>query len=372
MTAFKAIVEHSALVKVMGRVVRVVEKRNTIPILSNVLLEVEQDRIRLRATDLDIEMTDAVKAEAAAKGSTTVPAGLLHDVVRKMPAGSQITIEQEGEVVVVKAGRSRFRLQTLPPSDFPNISIGDMTHSFAIQAKDLHRLIKRVQFAISTEETRYYLNGIYLHTHKEGNVNHLRAVATDGHRLASVDVDLPEGAAGMPGVIVPRKTVGEVDRLFASTDGEIQVELSQGKITFTSGDIVLVSKLIDGTFPDYGRVIPQNNEKTLKIGSKNLLEAVDRVATISSERGRAVKVSLAEGKITLHVTNPDAGAATEELEAEFTGDAMEIGFNSRYLHDILAEVQGESVNVNLADPGSPTIFRGTDEGSLYVLMPMRV
>lgn len=371
--AFKATVEQAPLLKCLGRVHRVVERRNTIPILGNVLIDVQQDSIKFRATDLDMEVTDSVKAEVAAKGSITVPAHMLHDIVRKMPHGSQIVLEYDPQksVMTVKAGRSRFTLQTIPVGDFPDLTVGDMTHSFVMPGKDLLRLIQKAEFAISTEETRYYLNGVYLHAAGSHNKPTLRVVATDGHRLAQVEMQLPEGAGGMPGVIVPRKTVGEISRLF-SPDIEIQIELSQGKIRFEAGGVTLTSKLIDGTFPDYGRVIPQNNEKILKVDRKDLEVAADRVATVSSERGRAVKVSLSAGKVVLSVNNPDSGSATEELEAEFDADALDIGFNSRYLLDIAAQIDGEVVTIKLADPGSPTLFSGSDEGSLYVLMPMRV
>lgn len=372
-TAFKATIEQAALLKVLGRVHRVVERRNTIPILGNVLIDVQQDAIDFRATDLDIQVTDTVKAEVASKGRSTVNAHLFHDIVRKMPLGSQIVLEWDPDKhsMFVKAGRSRFTLQTLEVSDFPDLPFGDMTHSFAVSGKDLHRLIDKVSFAISTEETRYYLNGIYLHAAGTHNAPTLRAVATDGHRLAQIEMQLPDGANGMPGVIVPRKTAGEIARLFGS-DANIHIEMSQGKIRFAADGITLTSKLIDGTFPDYNRVIPQNNEKTLKVDRKALQSAADRVSTVSSERGRAVKVSLSAGKVVLSVINPDSGSATEELEAEFDADGLDIGFNSSYLKDILAQVEGETVSVKLADPGSPTLFGGSDEGSLYVLMPMRV
>ena len=372
-SAFKATVEQAQLIKVLGRVHRVVERRNTIPILGNVLIDVQQDSIKFRATDLDIEVTDSVPAEVAAKGSTTVSAHLFHDIVRKMPQGSQIVIEADPgrNVVIVKAGRSRFTLQTLPVEDFPALTIGDFTHSFVIAGKDLHRLIDKAEFAISTEETRYYLSGIYLHSAGSHNKPTLRAVATDGHRLAQVEMLIPQGATGMPGIIVPRKTVGEIARLF-DADSEISVNLSTTKITFESGTVSLTSKLIDGTFPDYARVIPLNNDKTLRVERKALEIAADRVATVSSERGRAVKVMLSAGKIVLNVTNPDSGSATEEMEAEFDAPDLDIGFNSSYLRDILGQVDGDVVTVKLADPGSPTLFSGADDGSLYVLMPMRV
>jgi DNA polymerase III subunit beta len=300
---------------------------------------------------------------------------MFYDIVRKLPDGAQILLEGDGDraVLAIRAGRSRFTLQTLPESDFPDLAAGEMTHSFTLTAADVKRLIDRTQFAISTEETRYYLNGIYLHSAGSAKAASLRAVATDGHRLAQVDLALPKGAAGMPGVIVPRKTVGEVQRLIEDNEAEVAVELSAGKIRFTIGNVVLTSKLIDGTFPDYGRVIPQNNDKELVVDKNDFSAAVDRVSTISSERGRAVKLALTPGKLVLSVTNPDSGSATEEIEAEYAADPLDIGFNSRYLLDIAAQIEGEAAVLKLADPGSPTLIQDRDnKTALYVLMPMRV
>src|SRR5450432_2009516 len=344
----KVTVERAQLLKSLGHVHRVVERRNTIPILGNVLIRAENARLSLKATDLDLEVTETVAAETGTGGSTTVPAHMFYDIVRKLPDGAQIVLEGDGDrsVLAIRAGRSRFTLQTLPESDFPDLAAGDMTHSFTLAGPDMKRLIDRTQFAISTEETRYYLNGIYLHTAGSAKAATLRAVATDGHRLAQVDLPLPKGASGMPGVIVPRKTVGSV---------------------------VLTSKLIDGTFPDYGRVIPQNNDKELIVDKKDFEAAVDRVSTISSERGRAVKLALSAGKLILSVTNPDSGSATEEIEVEYDSDPLDIGFNSRYLLDIAAQIEGEVAVLKLADPGSPTLIQDKDaKGALYVLMPMRV
>jgi len=300
---------------------------------------------------------------------------MIYDIVRKLPEGSQIALDSSGDraSLTIRAGRSRFSLQTLPESDFPDLAAGEMTHKFSMPAKDLKRLIDKTQFAISTEETRYYLNGIYLHVAASGKANKLRAVATDGHRLAQVDLDAPKGAEGMPGIIVPRKTVGEVQRLIEDLDAEIAIELSQSKIRFSIGDVVLTSKLIDGTFPDYGRVIPAGNDKTLIVNKPDFEAAVDRVSTVSSERGRAVKLALSAGKLILTVTNPDSGSATEELEVEYDADALDIGFNSRYLLDIAAQIEGDVAVLKLADPGSPTLVQDKDAaGALYVLMPMRV
>jgi DNA polymerase-3 subunit beta len=248
-----------------------------------------------------------------------------------------------------------------------------MTHAFKLAAADLKRLIEKTQFAISTEETRYYLNGIYLHTATSGKKPTLRAVATDGHRLAQFELPLPAGAEGMPGVIIPRKTVAEIQRLIEDAEAEIGIELSPSKIRFTIGNAVLTSKLIDGTFPDYARVIPLGNDKQLSVDKKEFEAAVDRVSTVSSERGRAVKLSLSSGKLVLSVTNPDSGSATEEIEADYKADPLDIGFNSRYLLDIAAQIEGETAVLKLADPGSPTLIQDKDtKGALYVLMPMRV
>ena len=371
----KVTVERAQLLKSLGHVHRVVERRNTIPILGNVLIRAENSRLSLKATDLDLEVTESLAAEVATSGATTVPAHMFYDIVRKLPDGSQIVLDASGEraVLAIRAGRSRFTLQTLPEGDFPDLAAGEMTHSFALAASDMKRLIDKTQFAISTEETRYYLNGIYLHSAGSAKAATLRAVATDGHRLAQIDLVAPSGASGMPGVIVPRKTVGEVQRLIEDNDASVGIELSQSKIRLTLGDIVLTSKLIDGTFPDYGRVIPQNNDKELIVDKKDFEAAVDRVSTISSERGRAVKLAIAAGKLVLSVTNPDSGSATEELEVEYAAEPLDIGFNSRYLLDIAAQIEGEVAVLRLADPGSPTLIQDKDaKGALYVLMPMRV
>src|ERR1700690_3216416 len=259
----KVTVERAELLKSLGHVHRVVERRNTIPILANVLIKAERGKLSMKATDLDLEVIDSVAAEVSPGGATTVPAHMFYEIVRKLPEGSQIVIEGSGDraVLSLRAGRSRFTLQTLPESDFPDLAAGEMSHSFKLAAGDLKRLIDKTQFAISTEETRHYLNGIYFHPAGTASAPTLRAVATDGHRLAQLDLPLPEGASGMPGIIVPRKTVGEVQRLIGGNSGGVLVELSQGKIRFTLANVVLTSKLIDGTFPDYGRVIPVGNDK---------------------------------------------------------------------------------------------------------------
>ena len=366
-------IERSAFLKALTHVQSVVERRNTIPILSNVLLQAGDGSLKLTATDLDIEIVESVAAEVAKSGAITVPAHMLYDIVRKLPDGAQLEIEQagDGQRVSIFAGRSRFALQALPHEDFPDLATGDFPNSFSIAASDLKGLIEKTRFAISTEETRYYLNGIYLHEVPALSV--LRAVATDGHRLAQAQIARPEGAKGMPGVIVPRKTVLEVVKLFEGVDGNVEVSLSASKIRFGAGDLVLTSKLIDGTFPDYERVIPRHNDKTMELDTKTFASAVDRVSTISMEKGRAVKLQIGGNKVTLTVNNPDSGSAEEEVACSYESDPIDIGFNSRYLMDVAGQMKSESMQFHLADAGSPTIVRDpSDEQALYVLMPMRV
>ncbi len=371
----KVTLERAALLKSLGHVHRVVERRNTIPILSNVLLRAEGGSLQLKATDLDLEITESVAADVGQKGATTLPAHVLYDIVRKLPDGAQVSLETAGDSgqLLLRSGRSRFNLQSLPESDFPDLNVGDLTHKFVLAAGDLKKLIDKTQFAISTEETRYYLNGIFMHTMDVDGHTMLRAVATDGHRLARVELPAPAGAAGMPGVIIPRKCVAEVQKLVEDLAAEITIEMSTTKARFTFGDVVLTSKLIDGTFPDYARVIPSGNDKRLTVERAQFAEAVDRVSTISSERGRAVKMALVEGKLTLSVTNPDSGSATEEIEVDYDSGPLDIGFNARYLLDITNQLDSDTALFKLADPGSPTVIQDRDgAAALYVLMPMRV
>ncbi|SDD82978.1 DNA polymerase III subunit beta [Rhodospira trueperi] len=368
-------IERSALLKSLGHVQSVVERRTTIPILSNVKLEAHDGALGLNATDMDLEIAESVAGEVAQAGASTAPAHTLFDIVRKLPDGAQVelSLDTEGERLVLRSGRSRFNLACLPVEDFPVMSSGTYTHSFSLSAADLRGMIDRTRFAISTEETRYYLNGIHLHATTSDGVPVLRSVATDGHRLARVEVPLPEGAAGMPGIIVPRKTVGELRKLIDETGMDVAVSLSDSKIRFAFDDSVLVSKLIDGTFPDYERVIPINNDKILEVDCATLGKAVDRVSAISTEKSRAVKMTVEKGQVTLSANSPEAGSAVEELEASFDAAPIEIGFNSRYLLDILGQIEGDAVRLIMADASAPTILRDVTDGSaVYVLMPMRV
>ncbi|SMC46615.1 DNA polymerase III, beta subunit [Novosphingobium sp. B1] len=377
-TRMKATIERATLLRCLSHVQSVVERRNTIPILSNVLIEAAPDStVRLMATDLDLQIVETMAAVSVeGPGAITVSAHLLFDIARKLPDGSQVSLETSDNRMIVKAGRSRFQLPTLPRDDFPVIVEGDLPTSFEVPARTLAELIDRTRFAISTEETRYYLNGIFLHVSEDAQPV-LKAAATDGHRLARFTVPRPEGAEGMPDVIVPRKCVGELRKLLEEVlDTAVLIDLSASKVRFTLGGengVVLTSKLIDGTFPDYSRVIPTGNDKLLKLDPRSFFEGVDRVATIATEKTRAVKMALENDRVTLSVTSPDNGTAAEELPASYSATGFEIGFNANYLKDILNQIDGDTVELHLADAGAPTLIRRDDKSpALYVLMPMRV
>jgi DNA polymerase-3 subunit beta len=373
----KLTIERAALLKALSHVQSVVERRTTIPILSNVLLRAEAGRLALSATDMDLEIVEGVPARVERDGRTTAPAHTLFDIVRKLRDGAQVELEALGgrNEMSLRSGRSTFTLACLPPEDYPVMSAGELPHHFALSAAELRSLIDRTRFAISTEETRYYLNGIYLHATKNDEVPVVRAVATDGHRLARVEITAPEGAAGMAGIIIPRKTVLELRKLVeeGEAEAEVQIALGESKIRCAIGEAALTSKLIDGTFPDYDRVIPSGNDKILEVDCKSFAEAVDRVSTISSERSRAVKLAIEKGGLVVSATSPENGTAVEELEVRYQSTPIEIGFNSRYLLDITDQIAGEYVQFQMSDAGSPTIVRDSaDSSALYVLMPMRV
>jgi DNA polymerase-3 subunit beta len=371
----RLLIERTELLRALSHVTSVVERRTTIPILSNILISAKPGSMAVKGTDLEREVVETAGCEVSQPGAITVSAHLLHDIVRKLQDGAQISLDTGGDGgrLTLVSGQSRFYLPVLPADEFPDLAAGEMAHEFELEAGELKQMIEKTRFAISTEETRYYLNGIFLHHAKAGARDMLRAVATDGHRLAQFEIACPEGAMAMPGVIVPRTTVHELHRLLEDTGSSVTVALSPAKIQFRVGTVVMTSKLIDGTFPDYQRVIPQANNKAMHVANAAFATAVDRVATVSTDRGRAVKLNIEGEKLVLTVTNPDGGSATEQIAVDYDSDPLEIGFNARYLLDISQQLEGETAHFMLADPGSPTTVRdGNDERALYVLMPMRV
>jgi len=366
----KLTIDRMSLLRPLGHVQSVVERRNTIPILANVVLRAEDGQLSLTATDMDMDIATEVGCAVATSGTTTMSAHVLYDIARKLPDGAEVELTVADGHANISAGRSSFRLPTLPVEDFPAISSSDLPVNFTQTAADLRDLIDATRFAISTEETRYYLNGIYLHKAEDGN---LCAVATDGHRLALTRQALPSGASQMPSVILPRKAVGELRKLLDDYDGDVSVGLSETWAEFGFGAVRLTSKLIDGTFPDYTRVIPAGNDRIMQVDAASFSAAVDRVSTISSEKSRSVKMGLKPGVLTLSASNTDASSATEELEVTYDGPEMDIGFNARYLLDIAGQVNNDIVEFALADQGSPSLVRAPgDDASLFVLMPMRV
>lgn len=371
----KLSIERNTLLKAVSQAQSVVERRNTIPILANVLIEAEGGHAQFRATDLDIEVLDKVVAQVERSGSTTVSAVTLHDIVRKLPDGALVTLSDDAAKgrLSVEAGKSVFSLATLPKEDFPVMASTEYEANFTAKAPMLRRLFDKSRFAISTEETRYYLNGVYMHTAETADGTMLRCVATDGHRLARVDAEMPQGAQNLPGVIVPRKTVGELRKLLEDDDTQIAVSVSETKVRFATSEITLTSKVIDGTFPDYARVIPQGNTRKLEVDASEFAKAVDRVATVSSERSRAVKLSLESDKLVLSVNSPDSGTAEEELVVAYDDEKLDIGFNAKYLLEIASQVDRENAVFMFNSAGDPTLMQeGNDSSAIYVVMPMRV
>ncbi len=371
----KLSIERATLLKALAQAQSVVERRNTIPILANVLIEAEGNQVSFRATDLDIEVVDRAPAMVERAGATTVSAVMLHEIVRKLPDGALVNLAEDAASgrLTIMAGRSTFSLATLPKEDFPVMATSEYSSNFSAKAPDLRRLFDKAKFAISTEETRYYLNGVYMHVSQGEGGKVLRCVATDGHRLARIDAPLPEGADGMPGVIVPRKTVGELRKLLDDDEATIAVSVSETKVRFATPAITLTSKVIDGTFPDYTRVIPTGNTRKLEVDASEFAKAVDRVATVSSERSRAVKLSLEEDRLVLSVNSPDSGAAEEELAVAYGDERLEIGFNAKYLLEIASQVDRENAVFLFNSAADPTLMReGNDTSAVYVVMPMRV
>lgn len=368
-------IARNELLKALSHVQSVVEKRGTIPILSNIRIDAQDGHIELTATDMELAVVDRAPVQLSASGSTTAPAHMLYDIIRKLPEDAEVSLKEDKSAgkLHVNAGSSRFSLSTLPTEDFPAITEGELPNHFSLTREECRALIEKTRFAMSNEETRYYLNGVYLHAAQQDDNEVLRGVATDGHRLSRVDVALPAGASGMPGVIIPRKAINELVKLFDDNNKEVKVSLSDTKIRFVCGHVVLVSKLIDGTFPDYTRVIPEHNDNTLEIGAVALAKAVDRVSVVASEKIRGVKLSLESNHVTLTTSSSDYNSGEEQVEASFDGSPVEIGFNARYLLDVLGHIESPTARFSVSDTNSPSIITDAEySGALYVVMPMRV
>ena len=367
----KIVTEKSALLKPLSHIQGVVEKRNTIPILSNVVIKASEDNVYLSATDMDIDILEKFNCNVINSGSVTVTANIFYDVVRKLMDGSEIQIEFNGGTASLTSNKSKFQLPVLPVEDYPNMSQDELPINFNVSVEELCRLIDKTKFAISMEETRYYLNGIYVHKHNKK----LISVATDGHRLARTSIDLPSGADLISGVIIPRKAIYEIRKLIEdySHDEQVSISLSDSKIRVKISNTVITSKLIDGNFPDYEKVIPTDNSNIVKLDCLVFSESVDRVSTIFSDKSRSVRISLSKNTLSLEANSPDTGSASEEIEITYDKDDISIGFNSRYLLDVTSQIGSGDLNMALKDAGSPALISlPGDTESLFVLMPMRV
>jgi DNA polymerase-3 subunit beta len=364
-----------ALVSALGALSRAIERRQTIAVLSNVLIEVDSGLCRLTASDLDMWVTTTVPLPDALspKAAITMPAQLLQDIARKLPKGAEADLTWGGPDATLSCGRARYRINTLPASDYPSLTEPDWPVTVALPAKSFRRAFDKTAFAISNEEIRYYLNGTFIHAIEEDGEVKLVAVATDGHRLSKLVIPAPVEARGLSPSIVPRKAVGEIIRMLDGRDDDVEVSVSDAKLSLTAGSTRLVTKLIDGTFPDYERVIPREGSRLAVIDVGALAGAAARVSTVSGERGKAVKLSFGGQTLTLEVKNPDAGDAFEEITAEYEGDPLEIGFNARYLAEALQSVDADTIRMQLGDPGAPAVVTSVAASDhLVVIMPMRV
>ena len=371
-------VNSTELAKALSHIHGIVEVRHTLPILSNIIILAEENRLSFSSTNLDIFCSDSISAQINKNGTTSVSASTFYEIVKRLPSGSdiQITLSEEDSTLIIKCGRSKFNLTTMSPEDFPKISSDDLSTKFVLSATELKRMIDKTKFAISNEETRYYLNGIFFHRTQKDSIDILRAVATDGHRLAQYDIPLPNGANEMNGIIIPKKTIQELRRVLDDASGDINIELNENKVKFAFNDIQITSKVIDGTFPDYTKVIPTSNDKIIITKNdelKNSIERVSAVAINEEVKSKAIKIFFESNKLLLNVDSTSRGSAVEEIDISYEQDKVEIGFNSRYLIDICNEIDGEKITLKLLDSTSPAIILDeSDENLFFVLMPMRI
>ena len=366
------------LLKALSHIHGIVEVRHTLPILSNIILEAKDDKLILSSTNLDIYCSDKIKAEVLQSGEVSVSAVTFFEIIKRLPSGSEVLmIMEEGENEIrLTCGRSKFNLSTLKTDDFPIISDSDLSTNFVLSADELIRIIDKTKFAVSNEETRYYLNGIFLHKAERNSIQFLRAVATDGHRLAQYDIPLPQGAEDITGIIIPKKTIYELRKVLDDANGDVSVSLNENKIKFSFNDLKVVSKVIDGTFPDYTKVIPQKNDKNFKTNNSDLKNAIDRVSAVAANeesKSKAIKFCIENNSLSLSVESQTKGSANEMIDVNYSGDKVDIGFNSKYIIDICNEVDGDEISISLSDSISPAIILDkADENLFFVLMPMRI
>ena len=370
----KFIVQKSVIFKAMSHVQSIVEKKNALPILSNILIEAKDNNIILSSTDMDISITEKIECSIIENGSTTVNASTLYDIIRKLPENSEIElISNDGKILSIRSGSSRFSLGCLPKEEFPIIEYENEGVKINIDSQVFLQLIEKTKFAISNEETRYFLNGLYFNLRKEEKNKFITIVGTDGHRLSKIDYENQNLSDETMGVIIPKKTINELSKLLSESTGQIEINLTSTKIIFYINNSVLLSKLIDGNFPDYKRVIPLENNNILKVKRINFVEAVDRVSTINIDKLPVVKFKLLNNLMNISTSNNDNNTATEDIETDYSGDEIEIGFNSKYVLDMLNNLDDEEIILSFKDNSSPiTATEKSNPNLVYVLMPMRI
>ena len=358
-----------AFLKPLQQVVNVVERRQTLPVLANLLVQVADGKLSMTGTDLEVEMVARSAVEQSQDGEVTIPARKLFEIIRALPDGAKITVSQTGDKVTVQAGRSRFTLATLPAIDFPAIEDLELVERVRVPESSLKELIERTAFAMAQQDVRYYLNGLLLDLRE----NSLRCVATDGHRLALCEAELPAGAQTRKQIILPRKGVLELQRLLEGGDAEVELEVGRSHLRMRREDVTFTSKLIDGRFPDYDAVIPIGADKEVRVNREVLRAALQRAAILSNEKYRGVKLEVSPGQLRIVAHNPEQEEAQEEVEAQTRVDGLAVGFNVTYLLDALSALREDEVLINLRDGNSSALIReGSHERSRHVVMPLRL
>tara|TARA_Y100001935_G_C17243764_1_gene477139 strand:- start:92 stop:1207 length:1116 start_codon:yes stop_codon:yes gene_type:complete len=367
-------IDRSSFFKTLSHLQGIVDKKNALPILSNILIEASNNKLILSSTDMDISIIEKIDCNVLEDGSTTINSQILYDIIRKIDENREIEIiSNDGKLLTLRADGSRFSLACLPKEDFPIIDQENSGINIKINSKIFFKLIDKTKFAISNEETRYFLNGLYFNITKESNKSVVTLVGTDGHRLAKFSHKIEENVDQVSGVIIPKKTIYELSKLLSEIDQDVLISISSNKIVFTIGNIKFISKLIDGSFPDYNRVIPKDNSNVLKINRTILLSAVDRVSTIANEKSPVIKFKILNNILNLNTINNESSTASEDLKINYNGDQIEIGFNSKYIMDIVNNLEDEEISINLKDNSSPIIaLENSNTNLVYVLMPMRV
>ncbi|QNP41981.1 DNA polymerase III subunit beta [Lysobacter solisilvae (ex Woo and Kim 2020)] len=361
--------QREVFLKPLAQVVNVVERRQTLPVLANLLVQVTGGQLSLTGTDLEVEMVSRIAVDDAQDGETTIPARKLFEIVRALPDGSKVTVSQSAEKITVQAGRSRFTLSSLPANDFPSIDEVEATERVRVAEASLKELIERTAFAMAQQDVRYYLNGLLFDLRESS----LRCVATDGHRLALCEAPLAAGASTKRQIIVPRKGVTELQRLLEGGERELELEMGRSHLRVKRDDVTFTSKLIDGRFPDYEAVIPIGADKEVKIDREVLRASLQRAAILSNEKYRGVRIEVSPGQLKISAHNPEQEEAQEEVEAETKVGDLAVGFNVNYLLDALTALRDETVVIALRDANSSALVREAgNERSRHVVMPLRL